>query len=387
MRTLILAVCLLASGTLRANEPIVSLPFEIHLGHIYIQGQVNDGRKINIVFDTGAAANLASEAVAEEIGLTVSGEQTVLGASGPVTIKRSANNDLMLGKDLKLNNQTFLVMNLDHLGDEDFPLDAVIGANVLFRYTVEMDFEKGLINLYSRNDFPAPEGYDAHEISLAPFNVPKIDASLVLGNGEVITGPYLVDTGAALALRINSPVVREKELIDKVQPSYAYTSRALSNQSTDHVGRLKSYEALGETFEDVPMRMATVTSGVSGRDDINGILGLEILKRFNTIYDYKKKVMYIKRNSLFDAPYRLNRSGLKLKKENGTLTVESVTAESAAEKAQIKVGDIILSIDGKEGMTNDECRNYFMNADKSVKLEIMRNGKQMSVSLKPFSMI
>ncbi|WP_083262585.1 aspartyl protease family protein [Roseivirga sp. 4D4] len=387
MRVLVLSLCLLVSHVVKANDPIVALPFEIHLGHVYIKGQVNDGRPINVVFDTGAAANLASEAVAEEIGLTVSGEQTVLGASGPVTIKRSTNNDLMLGDDLKLKNQTFLVMNLDHLGDEDYPLDAVIGANVLNRYTVEMDFEKGLINLFTRNNFPAPEGYEAHKISLVPFNVPKIDASLLLEDGEVITGPYLVDTGAALALRINSPTVREKELVDKVTPNYKYTSKALGNEATDYIGRLKTYEVLGQKFDAVPMRMATVRNGVSGRSDINGILGLEILKRFNTIYDYKKQVMYIKRNSLFDQPYRENKSGLKFKKEDGALTVVNVIATSSGEKAGIKLGDIIVSVDGQKGMTHDECVAYLSNAKGTVKLKIMRNGKAIDISLKPASLI
>jgi len=197
----------------------------------------------------------------------------------------------------------------------------------------------------------------------------------------------LVDTGAALALRINTPTVNENELVEKITPNYELSGRALNNSSIDKVGRLKSFKVLGESFEGVPIRMANVTTGVSSMSNVNGILGLEILKRFNTIYDYKKKVMYIKRNSLFDAPYRENKSGLKLKKENGTLTVESVTAESAAEKAKIKVGDIILSVDGKEGMTNDQCKNYFSNADKVIELQILRNGKEMTISLKPFSMI
>lgn len=387
MRNLIIVALLLVGGVVKANEPIVTLPFEIHLGHIYIKGQINDGRPINIVFDTGAAANLASEDVADEIGLTTAGTQTVMGASGPVSIKSSTNNLLLLGEDLRLKNQNFLVMNLDHLGDVDYPLDAIIGANILNRYTVEMDFEKGLITLFPRNGFTAPEGYKAHDISLVPFNIPIIEGSLIVSDDETISGPYLVDTGAALALRINTPTVNENELVDKVTPNYEHSGRALNNSSIDKVGRLKSFTVLGEPFEGVPIRMANVTTGVSSMSNVNGILGLEILKRFNTIYDYSKNIMYVKKNSLFDAPYRENKSGLKLKKRQGYLEVENVIASSAAEKASIKSGDRILSVDGKKGMTHDECRTYFYNAKGSVKLEILRNGKKISVSLEPFSMI
>ncbi|MBO3698741.1 aspartyl protease family protein [Roseivirga sp. E12] len=387
MRNLIVVALLLVGSVAKANEPIVSLPFEIHLGHIYIKGQINDGRPINIVFDTGAAANLASEEVADEIGITTAGTQTVMGASGPVSIKASTNNLLMLGEELELKNQRFLVMNLDHLGDPDYPLDAIIGANILNRYTVEMDFEKGLINLFPRNGFTAPEGYEAHSISLAPFNIPIIEGSLIVSDDETVTGPYLVDTGAALALRINTPTVNENELVEKVTPNYEHSGRALNNSSIDKVGRLKSFTVLGESFEGVPIRMASVTTGVSSMSNVNGILGLEILKRFNTIYDYKKQVMYTKKNSLFNAPYRENKSGLKLKKRQGYLEVENVIASSAAEKAAIKSGDRILSVDGKKGMTHDECQAYLSSVKGSVTLEIMRNGKKLSVSLKPAFMI
>jgi len=387
MRTLIVAALLLVSSLLKANDPIVTLPFEIHLGHIYIKGQINDGRPINIVFDTGAAANLASEAVAEEIGLTTSGTQTVLGASGPVSIKSSTDNILQLAGSLELKDQSFLVMNLDHLGDSDYPLDAIIGANILSRYTVEMNFEKGVINLFPSKDFPAPAGYEAHRFSLYPFNVPMIEASLLVSDNETVTGPYLVDTGAALALRINTPTVNENALEDKVSPNFEIKGKALGNASTDRVGRLKSFKVLGESFDGVPIRMASVTSGVSSMDNINGILGLEILKRFNTIYDYDRQLMYLKRNSLFNTPFRENRSGLKIKKYAGYLEVESIIAASAGEKAKIKPGDHILSVDGKTNLTYDQFRDYCFETKGSISLKILRDGKELIVSLSPFSMI
>lgn len=387
MRTFIVAAFLLVSSVLTANEPIVTLPFQIHLGHIYIKGQINDGRPINIVFDTGAAANLASEDVADEIGLTTAGTQMVLGASGPVEIKSSTDNLLKLAGSLNLKNQSFLVMNLDHLGDVDYPLDAVIGANILNNYTVEMDFEKGVINLFPRANFPAPEGYVAHNISLVPFNIPIIEGSLFVSDDDRVTGPYLVDTGAALALRINTPTVNAHELVDKVTPSYERQGKALGNASTDRIGRLKSFNVLGESFEGVPIRMANVTTGVSSMSNVNGILGLEILKRFNTIYDYNKQVMYVKRNSLFDAPYRESKSGLKVKKHAGYLKVENVVPSSAGEKAGIKPDDHILSVDGKVNLTHDEFSNYCHDAKGPISLKILRNDKEISLSLTPFSMI
>lgn len=387
MRIFLFSLLLLSSSVIQANEPIASLPFEIHLGHIYMKAKINSGKTLNVVFDTGAGANLASEEVAEALGLKISGTQHVSGASGPVSIKSSANNELWLSDDLTMSNETFLVMNLDHLGDYDYPLDAVIGGNVLRRYVVELNFDDGTLSIYAMKDYKAPNGYQQQSISLAPYGIPIIEGDFIVSDSETLTGLYLVDTGAALALRMNTPLVKENELIEKITPNYAYTSAALSNTSTDYIGKVNSFSIIGETFNAVPIRLATVTSGVSSWDTVDGIMGLEILKRFNLIFDYSKQVMYVKKGKQFEVPFKNNMSGLKLKKRDGFLEVESIVENSAGAKAKVKKGDEILSVDGRENMTHDEFHAYLSSTTKAVAIEVMRDGKKMTFQLKPFSMI
>lgn len=386
MRNIILCLFLLGSSLIQANEPIASLPFEIHLGHIYMKAKINNGKTINVVFDTGAGANLASEQVAEALGLKVSGSQQVSGASGPVSIKSSSNNTLWLGEDLEMKNQTFLVMNLDHLGDVDYPLDAVIGGNVLRRYVVELNFDNGLINIYERKGFTAPEGFQNKSISLVPYGIPIVEGDFIVSGSETLSGPYLVDTGAALALRLNTPLVTENELLEKISPNYAYTSRALNNSATDYIGKVNSFSILGEKFNAVPIRMARVRTGVSSWDTVDGIMGLEILKRFNLIFDYSQQAMYLQRSKLFEVPFKNNTSGLKLKKRSGFLEVESIIEGSAGAKAKFQIGDEIISVDGQKNMTYDEFKGY-TQAKKVISLEVMRDGEKLTLQLKPFSMI
>ena len=387
MRNLILSLLLLSSSIIQANEPIASLPFEIHLGHIYMKAKVNDSRTLNVVFDTGAGANLASKEVAEELGLNISGEQMVSGASGPVSIKSSSNNKLWLSENLTMNNETFLVMDLDHLGDHDYPLDVLIGGNVLRRYVVELNFDDGMLRIYDRKDYAAPSAYQRQSIALVPYGIPIVEGDFIVSDSKTLTGKYLVDTGAALALRMNTPLVKAHELIENITPNYAYTSAALSNTATDYIGKLNSFSILGEKFDAIPIRMATVTSGVSSWDTVDGIMGLEILKRFNMIFDYSKQAMYLKRSKLFDIPFRNNTSGLKLKKHKGYLEIEAVIEASAGAKAQLKVGDEIVSVNGDKDMTHDEFHAYMATATKSISLEIIREGKRLTFKIKPFSMI
>jgi serine protease Do len=68
---------------------------------------------------------------------------------------------------------------------------------------------------------------------------------------------------------------------------------------------------------------------------------------------------------------------------NGVDVLE-VEPSSAAEKAGMKKGDIILSFDGKEVKGADELANAANAASKkeSVSIELSRNGKKQKVEIK-----
>jgi len=97
--------------------------------------------------------------------------------------------------------------------------------------------------------------------------------------------------------------------------------------------------------------------------------------------------MYIKRNNLFNAPFRESKSGLKVKKYAGYLEVENVIASSAGEKAEIKPGDRILSVDGKVNLTQDQFSDYCHETKGPISLKILRKGEELTISITPFSMI
>ena len=59
---------------------------------------------------------------------------------------------------------------------------------------------------------------------------------------------------------------------------------------------------------------------VEGR---NGSLGGEILKRFDVLFDYKNKKMYVKKNANFNEPFNYNMSGIEIQ-QNGLQWIKEV---------------------------------------------------------------
>ena len=386
MRIITAGILFLLSFSLMGQKPMAILPFEVINGHIYIQVSIDGSRPLRIAFDTGARANLLHEDIAKELGFEITGRQQVDGASETAIIELSGNHQMDLN-GIKVDGESFLIMNLDHLGDEDQPMEGVIGGSILDEFITEINFDASEVRFYDRRSFKVPADFTAQRISLIPFRIPILTGTISLANGTQLQGPFLVDTGAALALRLNRPLVISKDLQARIQPNYPYIARVLNTQSTDFIGRLPEFKVLGHEFQGFPIRMATSEGGVSGRSDIDGIIGLEILKRFNLIFNYREQQLYFQPSLLYDAFFLENFSGLNVKKKEGKLWVEEVVVNSPAFEAGIQKGDLIVSVDGRKNLSRSEFMEYVHPLRKDVKLEVIRGEQTNFVNIKPRKII
>ena len=386
MRLLILSLLLSASLRLGATEPVAIIPFEIVNEHIFFKLEVNDSEPLSFVFDTGAAGNVMSDKTADRLGLKRTGKQFVQGASGVTSIENSANHKISI-EDITLKGIDFMVMDLGHLGDEDAAVDGIIGATILYRYVVELNYDDMEIRLFQRRGYTPAAGWSKQSISLQAFRIPIVQATINLPNGESLSGPYLVDTGAATTVKFNTPFVNSNDLIDKMGKHYAYSARTLSKTATDEVSRLPSYEVFGHTFEDIAVRLSQGTQGVSAMTQVDGILGLSILKRFNTVYDYYNQAMYLSPSRHYKEHFRFNHDGMKVEKQGGAFKVTAVFPDSPAEAAGIQEGDVIISLDNKKDFTRHTFHNYFEETKVKVQVKLNRNGEMMTLKLSPKRML
>ena len=123
--------------------------------------------------------------------------------------------------------------------------------------------------------------------------------------------------------------------------------------------------------------------GVSSYDDYLGILGANIISRFNIILDYSSSVLYLKPNKNYANPFEFPLSGIKLRKVNDRIIIETVEETSPAYKKGIRKGDQLVSINNHASEEIDVYRSLLkMEGDIAHIIFINSEGNTKKIKIK-----
>ncbi|KXH83256.1 aspartyl protease family protein [Chryseobacterium kwangjuense] len=299
-------------------------------------------------FDTGAGTTMLDKKVAEKYGLKSNYRTEVSGAGGKKLYEVLIKQKIFLDKNNFISGANIVLDDLSRLNSlYEKKFDGIIGAAILNNYLTKIDFETRTMNLYNFEDSLDYAGYE--KIGFEFFSgIPKFPISFELKNGEKFSGDILFDSGAGLSILVNTPYKEKNGLLDKMGKTINYSSSNLSNKTRYDRGLIKSIR-LGNTTiknKNITISLASDKQGVSSSEDLLGILGSEIINRFNFILDYKNKNLYLRPNHLFDDDFDKLVSPLALKysEDRSEIIISNVKENTNASKKGLKEGQKIISI-------------------------------------------
>jgi C-terminal processing protease CtpA/Prc len=80
---------------------------------------------------------------------------------------------------------------------------------------------------------------------------------------------------------------------------------------------------------------------------VSANLGIGVLKQFSITFDYTRQRLILEPNHLYGLPDVFDRSGMRLENEGSGWRVMALVPGAAAARAGLRVGDMIVAIDGK----------------------------------------
>lgn len=247
----------------------------------------------------------------------------------------------------------------------------IIGRDVLALTILTLDFER---NSYAaavgRGKFHPPEGMKLLRLSRTPQGAHSAQIEV---EGEEIVAH--VDLGASSPLMMREGP-RTQAWIDGGRPwtTIARITARGRDMVTD-MGMMASVEKAsvgGFSFSHVPVEIYGPRDPAFGRHE--AVIGAPVLARFLTVLDVRNSRLWLKPNGRLADPFRRQTIGAGTRREGEALVVIHVGANSPAEKAGLRDGDVITTIDGVAA-NRDRLRNAKPGDVLSLKLTDGRTRK------------
>jgi predicted aspartyl protease len=175
----------------------ITVPFEYRSNEILIRVKTNGTHDLRFIVDTGATQSILDKNAARKIGAESLGENSGLSmttGSGSIQTSAVTVKSLAIG-DLAINNAPFATADLGSFGNIQGDKPAgLIGANILKRYLVTIDYENEKLTFSDPTQVKIPAG--ATVISTKPsLGMSGLAVDGNIDGKQKMT--FLIDTGAA----------------------------------------------------------------------------------------------------------------------------------------------------------------------------------------------
>jgi hypothetical protein len=381
--------------TLPAGKEKIILPFEVRNQLIILKVKVNGSGPFNFILDSGSRNTfLLQPELKDSLKLQPGGQLFVLGAGLKDTVVADIIRQVTLESgQLTGKFQSVLVLNKaipeisDMLGTE---IHGILGADLFNRYAIHVNYKKQHLTLLDPDVFQPPLGYTEVPVEVSN-NKGYIYAIIYNEWLQPQLVKLLVDCGASLAFLFNYNENKEEEL-------YPYFSRyiesdvgiGLSGMIPGYIGRLFSAHIAthilnGIIISTVPFSDEAKNYFLNERD---GLVGSEVLSKFNIWYNFPKQQMYIRPNSTFEKPFQYDMSGIiwtLQRSEEKQPVVKQVVDASPSASAGILPGDTLSTINGKaaESMSNADILQMLKSkAGKKINFVFLRGDERLKISIR-----
>lgn len=370
------------------NRYLGSIRFAILNGGIILgKGQIGDfPDSLNFIFDTGCGGLSLDSTTAQRLKLVPEQSQmTVRGIGGSRQQRLLNGMSIHLG-NITLDSLAIQVSNYEILTSVyGEPIDGIIGYTFFSRFLVKVDYDNSTIEIYSKGDVKYPKG----GFLLRPrlMGLPMLEGEL--NDARDISSRFYFDTGAGLCLLFSSNFTSDSAVFapKKKKPVLA-EGAGLGGKTAMQLTTLKTFSLGPFHFRQIPTYIFDDNYDLTSYPQLGGLIGNDLLRRFNLILNYDRSEIYILPNGAYHQPFDYSYSGVTIGLVGGKIVVMDVMKDSPAEKAGFQEGDIILEINGDTRQDVQVYQGLLRTIGPRVHVRVRRGeGEVALLSLKVISIL
>lgn len=389
---LLLALCPLSG---RSQEQFIEPPsafinsFSFTLlngGVILVKATVNNyPDSLNFILDTGSGGiSLDSSTVADLAIPIVPSEKTIKGIGGIRKVSFFNNASLKL-PGLQVDNLNFHVNDYSILTSVyGIKIDGIIGYSFFSRYIININYDFLQINVFSKGEYR----YPASGVVLTPMFTGLPMQTIQLTDSRRFTQRFYLDTGAGLNFLLSESYLNDSAVLKKRRkPPVVTQAEGVGGKMSMRLTTIKQLKVGSYRFRHVPTFLFKDEFNVTNYPFLGGLLGNDILRRFNITFNYDKQQVHILPNLHFKDDFDYAYSGLSIYYIDDKIIVDDVVTCSPAEKAGFKKEDVIVAINNNTSNNIQTYKTIMQTLGQKLRFLVIRDGQPIMLSMRAISIL
>ena len=135
-------------------------------------------------------------------------------------------------------------------------------------------------------------------------------------------------------------------------------------------------------FRNVPVYMFDDEYNITSYPVLGGLIGNDVLRRFNVVLNYPEQQIYIRPNKHYLDSFDYSYTGLQMYLIDGVITITDIMDKSPAQEAGFIPGDIVIGVENNLSGNIQAYKTLLQNAGSKVKVIINRKGVLKIVYIK-----
>ncbi|NOR74783.1 MAG: PDZ domain-containing protein [Draconibacterium sp.] len=366
----------------------ITIKFKSVSNLIIIPVIINDSDTLNFILDTNVRTPIITELpFIDKLSLNYMKPMKIKGLEEgeELTAYRSGNNTLQIIGLTARNQEVHMIIDenfqISHM--LGFPVHGLIGFNLFKDFVVEIDYSNEKLTLHK------PEYYkyrDRKKDIVMPLyfegTKPFVQTTIVTDDLTDVRVKLLFNTGASDALWLSESSDEKIKLPQNHIETFL--GKGLNGDLYGVKGRIDAIW-VGPLFLEKPIvafPTSEIIDEILSKNDRNGTIGAEILRRFFVIVDYRNSRLTLHPSYKVKQDFNYNMSGMEVTNPMPGMpifTISNIRENSPAFLAGLKENDQILSLNGNNHNSlelNDINLLLQSRENKKIKVKVLRNGEE-----------
>lgn len=334
---------------------------------------------LSFILDTGSGGISLDSGTADYFNLRPeASSRTIRGIAGVKNVSFLNNRKLHL-PGLTVDSLNFHVNDYSILtavyGE---PIDGIIGYSVFSRYIVKLDYDSAKIEFWTQGTTKYPRG--GYLLKPVITTLP-VQTAKVRDNRPVETR-FLIDLGAGLNVLFSREFINDSALLRANRKLYTKEAEGLGGKIDMYLTTVKEVKLGPYRFRNVPVNVFDDEYNVTSYPHLGGLIGNDLLRRFNAVINYSQREFYLLPNSHFNDNFDYAYSGIELYYVNGRILIGDVAKGSPAEAAGLLEGDVVVAVNTNFSQNMTQYKAVLQSAGDKIKLIVSRSGELQEFTFK-----